>query len=256
MRPLLLVPLALLACKPRHTCTAQEGPLPIQLLAAAGPDLNPCEDGRPCAANLRIYELKSGNGLDALDFDAVLERHDQAFGEALVKSHERYIFPGGRERWTLDLDPSTTHVVTVGLFREPLGDAWYQVFAVPSGHSEQACDAAARGKPIGDPCIYLAFDEYEISGGRFPPAGFDVQAFETACAPVARVQAKPRKQRRKPSLPSIPTVPTVPQVPTMPTAPSAPALPSAPSAPAPPRAPAGPSLTQASTLSQAFRSTP
>lgn len=237
-RPLLLLlALALApACKPRNKCGAPGGPLPVQLLATAGPRLNPCEDGQPCAAHLRIYELKSAAGLEELDFFTVFEQQEKAFGDAFIKVQERELFPDSREHWRLELDPNTTHVVTVGLFREPLGDGWFQVFAVPTHHHEAACDAAARGKPIGDPCIYLAFDDYEISGGRFPPSGFDVRAFETTCAPVATLP--PKKKRKKPTVPSLPSLPSVPSLPSAEipktpelTTPSAPSAPKAPTAP-------------------------
>jgi len=201
----------------------------VQLLASGGPDLNPCDEGRPCPTQLRIYELKSGANLEDLDFLTVHDQKEQAFGDAFVKVTERVVFPGRRDRWTLELDPSTTHVVSVGLFHEPLGDAWYQVFAVPQTHHEQACDAAARGAPIGDPCIYLAFDGYEIDGGRFPPAGFELRTFETTCAPVAIKKVK-QKQRKRRSLSTNPSMSTINQTPPTRTTPTAPTL-TKPSAP-------------------------
>lgn len=242
---LLLTLTALAACKPgRDQCEAAAGPLPVQLLASAGPALNPCEDGQPCPLLLQVYELKSGAGLEQLDFRAVFEQREKAFGDGFVKLHEFELFPDQRERWSLELSPDTTHVVSVGLFRETLGDGWYQVFAVPVMHHQAACDAAARGKPIGDPCIYLSFDEYEVAGGRFPPAGFDVRAFEAACAPVATPPAKPRKKpRRPPTLPSLPTIPKLPTAPTLPTTPAAPSTPSAPATPTAPQAPVTPRRT-------------
>ena len=73
---------ALVACKPRQQCP--EG-LSVQLLANAGPDLNPCPNGAACAVNLRIYELKSGADLDDLDYAAIHERGAEVFGQNLVK---------------------------------------------------------------------------------------------------------------------------------------------------------------------------
>lgn len=239
----LLLALALAsACKPRAPCVPPHSALSVQLLASAGPRLNPCEDGQPCAAHVQIYELKSDVGLEELDFFTVFEQREKAFGDAFVKLQERELFPGTRENWRLELDPSTTHVVTVGIFREPVGDAWFQVFTVPTHHHEAACVAAERGKPIGDPCIYLAFDEYEVSGGRFPPAGFDLQAFETICAPVTTAPSSAKKKKRKPALPSIPPIPSIPAVPATPElkAPAVPSVPSVPSAPSAPAAPAAP----------------
>ncbi|MCA9637802.1 MAG: type VI secretion system lipoprotein TssJ [Myxococcales bacterium] len=229
---------ALVACKPRQQCP--EG-LSVQLLANAGPDLNPCPNGAACAVNLRIYELKSGADLDDLDYAAIHERGAEVFGQNLVKPPiERALFPEEHRLWNLELDPNTTHVVTVALYGEVLGDAWYHVFAVPRDHPERACEAAKRKKPIGDPCLYLAFDSYEINGGRFPPAGFDVRLFETTCAPIGDTQPKKRRKRKRrdrslpsgpPSLPPAEGVPTSAPATAPPSPPSAPGLPSGPAVP-------------------------
>lgn len=234
------------ACKPRQQCP-QGLPLPVQLLAAAGPDLNPCKNGAACSVNLRIFELKSGADLEDLDYDAIHERGGEVFGQNLVKPPiERALYPTDHRRWALELDPATTHVVTVALFGEPLGDAWYNVYAVPRDHSQRVCEAAERGKSLPDPCIFLAFDSYEVNGGPFPPAGFNVSAFEAECAPISDTSTTKKKRKRKrrslpsgpPSLPptDIPSAPSASSAPSAPSAPSAsaPSLPST-AAPAPPR---------------------
>lgn len=227
--PLLLLLTAAAACKPRGRCDAKPGPLPVQLLALGGPNLNPrAEDEAPCPVTFSVFQLKSGAGLDELDFETVLDQREKAFGDAFLKVEQHVIFPGGHERWLLEIDPNATHLVTVAEFREPLGDAWYQVYAVPRDHPQQACDAAARGKPIGDPCLYLSFEEFEVSGGQFPAAGFDLRTFETTCAPVATLPAKKRRKRRDLRMPSLPPT-DIPQPPSLnpPTTPAAPAEPPA-----------------------------
>ena len=198
--PLTALPLALAllpACKP-HAPGPQGQPLPVQLLAAAGPDLNPCRNDTPCAVTLRIYELKSGADLDDLDYDALHDRGAEVFGQNLVKPPiERPLYPGDHRTWPLELDPTTTHVVTVALFGEALGDAWYNIYAVPREHPQRVCEARERGKTLADPCLFLALDGYEINGGRFPPAGFDIRVFEAECAPVVDTQPKKKKRKRR-----------------------------------------------------------
>jgi type VI secretion system VasD/TssJ family lipoprotein len=239
----LLLLAALAACKPRHTCEQPDAPVQLQLLADADRDLNPDEDGAPWATNLRVYELKAGAELDRLDFDAVYRDGEKAFGEAFLAVHEFVAFPARRARWTLALKPETAHVVTVGLFRRPIGDAWYQVYDVPQRHAARRCEAEARGESLPDPCVYLALERSELDGGSFPPAGFDVQAFTTACAPVvaAAPAPPPRRRPRKPKLPSLPTLPRVPELPNTPSVPELPQAPAAPQTPPAPAAPQAPS---------------
>lgn len=247
--PILFIFIALspaLACRPRACDTGK--PLPLQVLATSSPGLNPDDKGEPWALNLRIYEVKAGAELDDLEFEKVFEADDKAFGEATVKRREESIFPERRQRWTYELDPQTTHVVTVGLYREPLGDAWYQTYAVPKNHHQRVCEAQRgpkrKRKSVADPCLFLALEDQEIRGGRFPPAGFDVKSFEARCAPVAELhqKKKKKKRRRRPSLPTVPDVPRTPQTPQTPTLPSAPQAPTAPSLPSAPQAPTAPKL--------------
>ena len=133
LRTLLLIStslVALSACKPRGECTAD--PVGVQFLAISDPVLNTDDDGKSWPTNLRIYELKSDIDLEQLEFDAVRSEAEKVFGEALVKMHEQVIYADRRKPWQLVLDPSTRHVVTVGLFREPIADAWYQAYTLPA----------------------------------------------------------------------------------------------------------------------------
>ncbi|HEY0135067.1 MAG TPA: type VI secretion system lipoprotein TssJ [Nannocystis sp.] len=246
LRHLLLVPVliaATSACKSRGECTAD--PVGVQFLAVSHPVLNTDDAGKSWPTNLRIYELKKDIDLEQLEFDTVLHESDKAFGDALVKSHEQVIYPDRRKPWQLVLDPSTRHVVTVGLFREPIADAWYQAYTLPADHAAQRCEAKRRGKTPADPCVFLAFERNEVSGGRFPPAGFDVKAFSATCAPVIAApskQPKKNKKRRSWRIPELPQTPRAPQTPQAPQAPQAPQGPQMPQAPRGPTAPQAPRL--------------
>jgi type VI secretion system VasD/TssJ family lipoprotein len=219
--PRALLPLlALLACKPRHTCEDPSAPVQLQMLATADPVLNPNDDGSPWPTVLRIYQLRAGAELDALDFDAVFADGEKSFGPAFIKVHEFSVFPDKRSRWNIELDKDAAQVVTVGLFRQPVGDAWYQVYNVPQDHNAQRCAVEEQGRDLPDPCLYLAFEHSEITGGQVPARRLRPQAlFETTCAPVGSLATKKTKKKRTWRDPKIPKVPTLPSVPTLPQTP-------------------------------------
>ncbi len=248
---LVILSLALLAaCKPRQPCADPDAPVTVQVLASAEPTLNSDDAGAPWPTNLRVYELRPGVDIDRLDFTRLFHEGDKLLGDAFLKVHEYVVFPDRKTRWQFELHKETAQVLTVGLFQRPVGDAWYQVYNVPRDHAERRCEAEARDQSLPDPCIYLAFERSEISGGRFPPAGFDFKAFETTCAPVVSLAKKKKKKKKRnwrdpkipkiPTIPSVPTLPQTPQAPTLPATPQAPALPQAPAAPQAPSAPQAP----------------
>jgi len=243
---LLLAVLLGAACKPKHSCEQPGRPVAVQLLAASQPILNPDDDGVPWPTNLRIYELKHGADLQNLEFEVLYRDREKTFGDKFIRAHEYEVFPARQTRWTFELSPETEHIVTVGLFRRPFGDAWYQVYDVPKDHAARRCEAEERGSTLPDPCVYLAFESSEIDGGAFPPADFDLTTFEAICAPVVQAAddaKKNKKKRRKPKLPQ--KLPTVPSIPELPKTPQAPELPQLPQAPQGPQAPSGPQAPQA-----------
>lgn len=176
IRPHAALPLVLasLACKPATPCGLPDAPARLQILAAASDAPNVDDGGAAWPVNLRIYELARGPAPEALDLAALFADPKSVLGDMLLATHERTAFPEQRRAWTLELAPDTAQVLVAGLFRRPLGDAWYLVQPLP------ARDAAA----CHDPCVFLSLDRGELAGGRFPPAGFPVDAFATSCAPV------------------------------------------------------------------------
>lgn len=163
-----------LGCKPPAPCALPDAPARLQLLAAASDAPNVDDGGAGWPVNLRIYELGRGPAPEALDLAALFADPKAVLGDMWIATHERTAFPAQRRDWTLELAPATAQVLVAGLFRRPTGDAWYLVHAVP------ARDAAT----CRDPCLFLALDRGELTGGSFPPAGFPIDAFTGACAPV------------------------------------------------------------------------
>lgn len=170
----LLVLCAALACRPPSPCGPPGAPPRLQLLAAASDAPNLDDDDAPWPVNLRIYELGREPAPESLDFTALFTDAKAVLGDSLIATHEQTAFPAQRYRWTLDLAPDTAHLLVAGLFRRPVGDAWYLLLAAP----------ARDGATCHDPCVFLTLDRGELAGGRFPPAGFPVDAFATTCPPV------------------------------------------------------------------------
>lgn len=169
----LLATALLLACKPPAPCAPPGAPTSVQLLAAAGAAPNLDDTGTSWPVNLRIYELTHPPAAE-LDLQLLLKDPATALGHPPGPVHERTAFPGQTYRWPLALAPDTAHVLVTGLFRRPIGDAWYLLFTVPDRPADR-CD---------DPCMYLGLDRGEIAGGRFPPADFPIAEFATTCAPI------------------------------------------------------------------------
>jgi type VI secretion system VasD/TssJ family lipoprotein len=177
----LLLAALLLACKPPPPCTPPDAPVVVQLLAAAGSAPNIDDDGTSWPVNLRIYELAHPPTAE-LDLPQLLKDPAAALGDAPAAIHERTAFPGHTYQWPLELAADTTHVLVAGLFRRPVGDAWYLLFAVPERPADR-CD---------DPCMYLGLDRGEAAGGRFPPPDFPIAEFSLTCAPIAVTKGAPR----------------------------------------------------------------
>jgi type VI secretion system protein VasD len=171
----------LLACKPPAPCAPPGAPSTVQLLAAAGAAPNLDDDGTSWPVNLRIYELTHAPTAE-LDLALLLKDPAAALGDAPAVIHERTAFPGQTYQWPLELAPDTTHILVAGLYRRPIGDAWYLLFTVPERPADR-CDA---------PCMYLGLDRGEVAGGRFPPADFPIRDFPITCAPIAASKGAPR----------------------------------------------------------------
>lgn len=177
---LLLAPLAAaaMACKPPCDTTT---PLPVQLLIDTDSSLNPGDKGEPWPVGYSIYQLSARPPEEALASPEALADDPSLLGATLIDVRKRTAHPERPERSLVELDPKAKYILVVARFRTIIGDSWYRLYSVPNEHRQRACEAARKKRELADPCIYIAFDTYEVRGGQTPP-GRAAAAFQTECA--------------------------------------------------------------------------
>ena len=224
--------LALFSCKGGATTPPCEEVPRIQILMQTSDRANVGENGQSWPTKLVVSQLTGSSKLDQLDAEQLKEEAEKALGDDFTDKRELKAYPASNEKIELELKPKVTHVLVVAEFRETLGTAWYATYAVPSGVKDAQCSAAAKDEEPPLPCVYVAIEGSELTGGGFAPAGFNVAAFETTCASIGAAKKK-AKPKAKPKLPDVPdlSTPKTPQTPQGPTAPSAPTKPVAPTLP-------------------------
>lgn len=219
------------ACKTGSSTPPCEEPPRVQLLLKTSDRANIGENGQSWPTLITVYQLSGSAALEELDQDAIKEKGQDALGEEFLDKKEITAFPGrdndaSRETIEMQIKPTTTHLLVVASFRQPLGTAWYATYTVPSGLRSTQCAAAAAEDEVPIPCVYLAIEGSELVGGSTAPANFKADEFNTVCTAVG--PAKKKKSKKGP--PKVPKVPNAPKDPT----------PKTPSAPSAPRAPTGP----------------
>jgi hypothetical protein len=133
-------------CKPRPCDTSK--PIPVQFLAVSPSPQH--RRRRQLVADqpphLRAQEPASTSS--DLEFDALVQRGPtRCSARPSSRCTSRSSTPtDASPSWQLELDPSTRHVVTVGLFREPDRRRLVSGLHVPSDHPSAALRGPARGK--------------------------------------------------------------------------------------------------------------
>jgi type VI secretion system VasD/TssJ family lipoprotein len=226
--------LELVACKGGESKPPCEEPPRVQALLQTSDRANVGENGQSWPTKLVLYQLTGTAALDQLDPEALKEQGEKLFGDEYLDKKEVTAFPTTHERHELVLKPTATHVLVVAEFRETLGTAWYASYAVPRGLRDAQCSATAEEEPPPIPCIYVAIEGSELTGGGFSPPGFEADKFEAVCSVI--VPPKPKKKKKKLKKPKTPdlnkqppklpgqdlSAPKAPQAPTKPAAPSRP----------------------------------
>jgi type VI secretion system VasD/TssJ family lipoprotein len=217
------------SCKGGSSVPPCEQPPQVQVLLRTSDRANVGENGQSWPTMVVVYQL-SGNAIfEELDADALKEQGEAALGDEFLDKKELTAFPTTREKFAMQLKPKATHLLVVAQFRQPLGTAWYTTYTIPSGLKDTQCSASAKDEEVPTPCVYLAIEGSELTGGGTAPANFKADEFGVQCAAIG--PAKKKKTKKPP--PKLPDAPDAPKDPT----PKTPSSPSAPSQPTGPKAP-------------------
>lgn len=182
--------LGLAACKNKNKDTCKPADYTFEKVAIAlqsGDQLNLDEEGNSVPMQVRLYLLSGDLSTRSLDFDEVWEDGKTALGDEYISDKEFSLYPEASELIELPVDPKATHILAVGIFRQPVGNTWFQVYEIPQTYGDQACDLKKQEKDpatLGQPCVYLMFERNQIDGGKNVPPGFDDDKLETTCTPL------------------------------------------------------------------------
>ncbi len=194
----------LAACKnKKDTCNPDDYVFEKVAIGLQATDqLNLDEDGNSVPMQVRIYLLSGDLTTRNLVFDEVWEDAKTVLGDEYISDKEFSLYPEASELIELPVDPKATHILVVGIFRQPVGNTWFQVYEIPQTYGKQACDLKEQEKDpagLGQPCMYLMFDRNQIDGGKAKPPGFDDDKLETTCTPLytAKQPADDGKKKKK-----------------------------------------------------------
>lgn len=235
--------------KDKPSCTPEDQTFAVRVLLQPTDQLNLDDDGEPLPTVVRLYQLKGDMNLQMIDFQQVWQDGGEAaFGDEYISEQQMTVYPGRPEVVEVEPDAQASHLLAVAIFREPMGQSWYRVWAMPKYHGHSVCAAQKQGKTWGDPCFYVLIDRNQVDGGHTAPAGFDREKVTIECPGPPLLNPPPppkdektkkqekreeRKKKRKERLQRAQDaeVPEQPEGPSSPDAPSAPSAPEAPSAP-------------------------
>jgi type VI secretion system protein VasD len=182
--------LGLAACKNKNKDTCNPDDYVFEKVAIgiqSAEALNLDEEGASVPMQVRLYLLSGDLATRSLDFDEVWEDAKTALGDEYISDKEFSLYPESNELIELPVDAKATHILAVGIFRQPVGNTWFQVYEIPQTYGQQACDLKKQEKDpatLGQPCLYLMFERNQIDGGKNVPPGFDEDKLETTCTPL------------------------------------------------------------------------
>lgn len=148
-------------------------PAGVSLKVVAGGQLNATRSGEPLSLVLKVYGLRSAEGLKKLSLSqlASAQAEKDALGEDLLSVRELVLLPGQSHEFLVKLPPEANVVGVAGLFRAPRAQRWKLAFdahkSISSGIvvAAHACalsasagvlaagsEADAQAAPGGVPC--------------------------------------------------------------------------------------------------------
>jgi type VI secretion system protein VasD len=94
--------------------------------------LNPDDQGRALPTVVRLYQLTDLARLETAEFEDIWLRADETLEKELVKHDEITLYPGKGETKLVEVGEGVRFVVAVGLFRNPAGTSWRDVWELPA----------------------------------------------------------------------------------------------------------------------------
>jgi type VI secretion system VasD/TssJ family lipoprotein len=147
-------------------------PPPLFVTLAAGPNLNPSEEGEALPTLVRIFQLSSVAKAETLAAKDLWEHPVETLGPDLIFQEELTLEPGERaSRWINRRGP-TNYIMAVALFRAPTGTSWRTVVPLaPVLEEDCPADAPAPGGGTGKPGerdvkVLVSLLGYAIEGTR------------------------------------------------------------------------------------------
>jgi type VI secretion system protein VasD len=185
------------ACKRQHepSCApADHGLTSITVHVQAAAELNLDADGAPLPTVVRVYQLSGDLATRSLDFAELWDDPKAALKDEYISDKEFQVYPDSHEAIEITPDPQARYLLAFAGFRQPVGNTWFRVYAIPTRYGEQVCAHADAGEDpasLGPPCVYLTLERNQIDGGERVPPGFDEAAIAGRCAPPIALSPDP-----------------------------------------------------------------
>jgi type VI secretion system VasD/TssJ family lipoprotein len=180
------VPAALLlACRPPPPAAPCDAPRSIDVVLDSDARLNLGEADESWPTHVRIYQLDAAPPIEVIEPRDLDADETATLGRAPLSRREHVVYPASSERWSIDVDPSATHLALFGLFhRAAPGEAGTVVPLPPSPTTCPAADAPPR-------CVYVVAAGSQLRGALRPPPGFvgDGRPCATPTSADARTRA-------------------------------------------------------------------
>jgi type VI secretion system protein VasD len=128
-------------------------PARINMVLAAGPNVNPDPSGQALSVVVRIYQLKDKGRLEAADYNAIWKSDKDTLSDDFLDRQERVVQPGTQEMLEIKANPMAAYLGVVALFRNPTGDTWRKIIPIKGKNlkvslslREQSIELTSLGK--------------------------------------------------------------------------------------------------------------
>ncbi len=105
-------------------------PVRLNMVLAAGPNINPDPSGASLSVVVRVYQLKDKGRLEAADYNAIWKSDKETLSDDFLDRQERIVQPGTQEMLEIKASPMAAYIGVVALFRNPTGDSWRRIIRI------------------------------------------------------------------------------------------------------------------------------